>query len=128
MTDKEKVIKGLEICFTPQRNCKECPYDALGLVPNCTKALGKDALALLKEQQEQIEKLIEESASNAEIAEGMRELLKEQEPVKPAIQHGTHYCGNCGRHLKTIGLNIRDNYCGNCGRRVKWDDEQTEND
>ena len=51
MPDREKVIKALEICFTPGANCKQCPYDALGAVPNCTKALGSDALALLKEQK-----------------------------------------------------------------------------
>ena len=39
------------------------------------------ALDLLKEQQEQIDRLIEESASNAEIAEGLNELLKEQKAV-----------------------------------------------
>ena len=36
---------------------------------------------MLKEQQEQIDKLLEESASNAEMAEGMKELLKEQEAI-----------------------------------------------
>ena len=50
MIDRGKVIKALEICFTPTAKCKDCPYDELGAVPNCTNALGKDALALLKEQ------------------------------------------------------------------------------
>lgn len=40
-----------------------------------------EAIELLKEQQEQIDKLFEESASNAEMAEGLKELLKEQEAV-----------------------------------------------
>ena len=43
------------------------------------KQICDNALALLKEQQEQIDRLLEENASNAEMAEGLKELLKEQE-------------------------------------------------
>ena len=42
------------------------------------------------------------------------DLLKEQEPVKPAPGM---LCGQCGCQI------YRDaNYCYNCGRRVAWDD------
>lgn len=41
-----------------------------------------DACAMLKKQQEQIDRLLEESASNAEMAEGMKELLKEHRHVE----------------------------------------------
>lgn len=50
MNDIDKIINALEICFTPGAKCKECPYDFLGAVPNCTKGLGADVIALLKEQ------------------------------------------------------------------------------
>lgn len=62
MTDQEKVIKGLEICTTRNDICQYkqepiCPY-----VEHCQKedysALQRDALALLKEQEERI-KLLE---------------------------------------------------------------------
>ena len=49
MTDKEKVIKGLE-CHT-EGNCIECPYrDGWHTCPFCETLLA-DALNLLKEQE-----------------------------------------------------------------------------
>ena len=56
MPDREKVIRGLEICFTPEAKCRDCPYDPDGFVPACTKALVKDAIALLKEYQHEKER------------------------------------------------------------------------
>lgn len=55
MTNREKVIKGLECCTARNGNCKYkqepiCPY-----VEHCRKkdyaALQRDALSLLKEQE-----------------------------------------------------------------------------
>ena len=56
-TDREKVIKGLECCT--KKPCiyedtkKECPYWEMcdEYFEDCTKALAKDALALLKAQE-----------------------------------------------------------------------------
>lgn len=77
MADREKVYKGLECCKRKDGNeCKVCPYTESEY---CTEDMVTDALALLKEQQEQVDRLIEENASNAEMAEGLKELLKEQE-------------------------------------------------
>ena len=51
-----------------------------------------------------------------------RELLKEQEPVKPRFADGVHYtvnkylCGACGHHI-----NQNSRYCEGCGRAVKWE-------
>lgn len=68
--EREQVLKGLEqITNDPFMNAR-ADYWVL---------VCKSALAMLKKQQEQIDKLIEESASNAEMAEGLKELLKEQE-------------------------------------------------
>ena len=82
MPDKQKIIKGLEVCtsIADGESCpKDCPY--YQKVCYGYNQLMCDALALLKEQEEQIDRLIEESASNAEMAEGMKELLKEQEAL-----------------------------------------------
>ena len=53
MADREKVIKGLEICVNRvpgKYDCNECPYEIDG---NCCEInLSKDALELLKEQDE----------------------------------------------------------------------------
>ena len=46
--------------------------------------------------------------------------MSECKPVEPVWKNQTPYCGNCGRHLKKVGLNIKDKFCGDCGRRVKW--------
>ena len=67
--EREKVIKGLEFCTAdiPLSNkvhkedfCKECPYHAEN-VSFCLnyRDLMKDALVLIKEQQEEIDKWIE---------------------------------------------------------------------
>ena len=47
MVNKEKVIKGLEICYCPPSKCEDCPYDG---VENCNDTLCLDALSILKEQ------------------------------------------------------------------------------
>ena len=50
MTNREKVIKGLECCIKrnpdDKTRCGECPYDGA-----CLSRLKADALALLKEQR-----------------------------------------------------------------------------
>lgn len=84
--DREKVIKGLEILMNGCEyiQCEDCCFYISTKPFRCglrEEQIQEDALALLKEQQEQIDRLLEESASNAEMAEGMKELLKEQEAV-----------------------------------------------
>lgn len=61
MTDRGKIIKGLECCAAMKgEKCRECPYgheclnvDYLYGIPH----LAADALELLKEQEAQIEQL-----------------------------------------------------------------------
>ena len=62
MTDREKVIKGLNHCLHGQECCgdEECPYyiehesDSCCL-ENCQENLKADALALLKEQEKLVD-------------------------------------------------------------------------
>jgi rubrerythrin len=112
MPDTEKVISTLEEIKT---QTAEIGLDSAVIAHKFIDKI----IALLKEQQEQIDRLLEESASNAEMAEGMKELLKEQEAVKPQLSmSGLWYeCPICHRHL----LKDRDNYCARCGRRLKWE-------
>ena len=51
MIDREKVIKGLEICYCPPAKCEDCPYHDLPDEQSCNDTLCLDALALLKEQE-----------------------------------------------------------------------------
>ena len=96
--DKEKVIKGLEHCIRESEHiddspCDGCPYfvsDQYG----CERIqMEKDALALLKEQEEK------------------------QEGLPPAWQDRTqeHICQKCGGIVWQ-----EDNYCSKCGWAVKW--------
>jgi len=58
MTDREKVIRAIDGCINTDDYCNDCDYD--GCVfhhGSCEKDLLADALALLKEQEGQIEQL-----------------------------------------------------------------------
>ena len=61
MADREKVIKGLECCIANRHN--NCPYKStdkgIDKVTSCTTYLMKDAIALLKEQEQRINELEE---------------------------------------------------------------------
>ena len=54
MPDREKVIRGLEVCSSSGLLCpqKKCPYNGYALT--CKYVLMRDALALLREQEERI--------------------------------------------------------------------------
>lgn len=101
MSNREKVIKGLECCIAG--NCDECEYEKDGCLDNLTtfkSKLKRDVLAL----------------------------LKAQEPVKPVVDIDTWKCGNCGHtleHQELLGDNVlfheQYNYCPECGRAVKWE-------
>jgi hypothetical protein len=139
MADMEKVIAWLtEISLRPCDFTRD-DFDAYETEHLANEALEicedakvfnqqrNDALALLKEQQEQIDKLLEESASNAEIAEGYAELLKEQEAVEPYIDIDEAKCPIYKVKLtrqELLGDNVlfEDffDYCPHCGRKVKW--------
>lgn len=99
MIDREKVIKGLEICANRvpgKYDCTECPYEINGNW--CEINLTNDAISL----------------------------LKEQEPVKPIInEYGEAFCV-CGENVGIIPNSknlpkIRSKYCSECGRRMKWE-------
>ena len=102
MVNREKVIKGLELCTERSLDCAAyCPYiNASHDWMTCTDVLMTDALAL----------------------------LKEQEAVKPVVDIDTWTCGNCGHtleHQKLLGDNVlfheQYDYCPMCGKKVKWE-------
>ena len=97
MTDREKVIKGLECCVRTiyDWECADnCPYETQCWDGTMYLDLMRDALALLKAQQ----------------------------PIEPKLGgnagvFGTwwYQCGACSGQI-----NPGDKYCNNCGRSVKW--------
>lgn len=48
MTDREKVLKGLEMCASERIQCRDCPYRPDGV--KCDKQLMTDAIRLIREQ------------------------------------------------------------------------------
>lgn len=61
MVDREKVVKGLEICICfgngTLYDCTGCPYDTKELLTKCITKMQEDVLELLKEQAEHIDRL-----------------------------------------------------------------------
>lgn len=60
MIDRKKVIKGLEVCvdrIPGKYTCDQCPYEIDG--NDCEINASKDAIALLKEQEQTINELKE---------------------------------------------------------------------
>lgn len=92
MTEKEKVIKGLECCLISD-GCKECPYNVIDAMKYCKAEKDRGALALLKAQN----------------------------PVKPNKLNDTYWCGKCGRFLCNTGKVAKTFFCTECGTEVNWD-------
>lgn len=61
MTDREKVIKTIEICYTSGHNCTECPFFS---EDDCNDKLMHDALSLLKAQEPRVMTLEEVKRHN----------------------------------------------------------------
>ena len=104
MPDREKVIKGLEMCEkdgTAEEICYNCPYfgrqrdgATMCITGMCITGLMQDALALLKEQ-EAVE------SYNVRWEMGIRG-------------------GNCPKCMNWVQRSY--NFCPFCGRKVKWND------
>ena len=90
MPNRESVISHLQIIHTWAEFARErdLQFFTEKHLENMA-AWADEAIAMLKEQQEIIDRLLEESASSAEMAEGMNELLKERE-VKTLISDTVH--------------------------------------
>ena len=97
MPDREKVIKGLEVCVdrVPGKyTCNKCPYETDG--NDCEINLTKDAAALLKEQ------------------EAKPQRYKENDIFLIPI---------CPNTECNAVMNQYWHYCPYCGTRFAWDEE-----
>ena len=122
MPDREKVIYALELCTRDAVDddciCANCPY-FVSIEYGCNRdQMEKDAIALLKEQEETINEL-----QNAygylqkQFFEVQDKLLKEQE-AEPEIEGGGstwwYVCSECRG-----AIDESDRYCRHCGARMK---------
>lgn len=85
--DRERAIKAIEICYSLEHNCTECP-----LFPedDCNDKLTHDVLTLLKEQE----------AVPPIQCEVMHLLVWCCGSCGTAITHGDKFCRMCGRAVK----------------------------
>ena len=101
MPDREKVIKGLKCCSVPEGHCEECQYKTSGYVAECTSALARDALVLLKEQE-----------------------AVEPIAIKQEMFYEFYGAVACCPKCDCLWIMYMDNdmhYCPECGQAVKWD-------
>ena len=116
----ETVIKCLEACTGDTADCAghTCPYwDSDGDI-SCRTQMELDALALLKEQKHK-DKMFHALEDDWK---RLKELLKEQEAVKPIHYHrndGTIFKYECRQCRTKIFKN--DLFCRHCGQVVKWE-------
>ena len=146
MPDREKVIKGLECCKT-YASCNECPYD--GTEQSCN-SLRREALTLIKEQQELIDADKEElKKERDELAKELNDVVelirKKDKKVRLLIQDG-HITPLKKQEQETVKpkkvkgykppmytiyeyecpeceslMLYKQPFCAGCGRTVKWE-------
>jgi hypothetical protein len=101
MANREKVIKGLQCCKSPNDH-EHCPYN-IGVHYNvCVYRLLSDAVELLKEQEPVAPRKVKRYIEYSDTAINFID---------------TYDCGNCGAELPD-----NSKYCSVCGRKVKWDE------
>lgn len=131
--DREKVIKSAEICLKhiDESDCsQECPY-----FEQCSKyerrvifqPLIRDALALLKEQEEKMKHLNNITLEYEKEVFRLQTLLKEQE-AKTGHWIYLQYCANEGVYCSECHTKMFDRYpmkkklsqfCGHCGAKME---------
>ena len=98
MVDREKVIKGLELC-RDGRCHSGCPYNHINV--GCRKHLDTDAIDLLKEKEP-------------------KSVIQERQcEVEPTVWERKGYCPKCHQ---TVLWSVNRLFCGFCGQKVKWNE------
>ena len=105
MSDYNKVVKGLERHLDGDSECTGCPY--LDEEPACRESLFRDALAVIKEQQE-VKQIIRRQAKQ-EHSDGSIDYFAEW------------FCPHCNLLLTRGFATPQIKYCYKCGKAVKWD-------
>lgn len=99
-TNKKNVIKGLECCSSSKCVGRRCPY-------------WHDVMA----------DAIKGCDCITELMRDVREMLKEQEPVKPRVSSAEQRCGKCNKIIEMDGWTT----CPWCGKPIDWESWWSEN-
>lgn len=99
MTEREKVIRGLECCITGDpdgsRECKKCPYRRKGITNEpCFNALHADALVLLKAPEARVMTQEEVLATPEGVVVWMEENSESGNYIQPIVSTGNGCLGN----------------------------------
>lgn len=112
MTDREKVIKGLECCqYSSKSHCDGCPFAYEGMcgTNDCTSDLASEAIVLLKEQEPREPHY----TTLAYIIDGTEMIVHHPECPR---------CIENGLALWDAEIERGQAYCKRCGQAVKWND------
>lgn len=102
MTEREKVIKGLECCTSfdsVDKTCMECPFENDCVEKQRNTQLLQDALALLKEQEPKPIAYTDNPYTGLPVARCPK-CGKFARQFHSAIKEETHYCPWCGQAVK----------------------------
>lgn len=96
---RKKVTRGLMVCGDDNYKCIDCPYHPSRTGnPDCSNHLCKDALTLLKEQENGVE----------------------PKTSKEEDGYTWYYCGKCGYEIDPS----YENYCPTCGTKIKLKEDR----
>lgn len=106
MPDIEKVIEAIENCNDrDSRDCKKCQFKGKD-THDCAGELMSNALALLKEQQAEIERIKRQTGE----WKRMSDL-----PIDKDDQFECSNCGNVVHYKDRVNLYTFNDFCGRCG-------------
>ena len=91
--DRERVIKGIDICLQRFRCGEDCPYYNYEKI-GCMEQLREDVLALLKEQDAKTGHWIDSAGNDKCSICG-----EEYSDLYPDYRN-THFCPNCGAKME----------------------------
>ena len=92
--DREKVIKGLEVCFDSSKECNGCPYIA---TPYCKTTLRNDVTVLLKEQEIGHWILLENCSNSGVYCSECHVKVFDSYPFKKKF---SYFCPHCGTRME----------------------------
>ena len=106
--DREMVRKALEcIAEDRQKSCTGCEYSIFGLYPFCVHNIARDALALLKEQEEP--------------KQIVRKQCKKEHEDGSIDYYAEWYCPHCNLLILRGFDNPSIKFCYKCGKPVLWE-------